>query len=74
MCDGPHRPQASECRSARCGPWSSPIPVSPARRQQLRALEDAIDVDRRAPIIIVDVISIGQQAAQFSDGGERPAM
>jgi hypothetical protein len=33
---------------------------------RLGAFEDAIDVGRRAPIIIDDVISIGQQAAQFS--------
>src|SRR6516225_8637972 len=34
---------------------------------RLRALEDAIGVDRRAPKIIDQVISIGQQAADCSE-------
>ena len=51
---------------------------------RLRALEDAIGIARRAPIIIEQVISVGQQAAEFSedngtdrrqgDGSEQPAM
>src|SRR5262249_49159327 len=46
---------------------------------RLRALEDLIDVGRRAPIIIELVNSVGQQAAEFSelsariDGGEAVA-
>ena len=34
---------------------------------RLRALEDAIDIGRRAPKIIDLVISVGQQAADFSE-------
>src|SRR5262249_55826474 len=33
-----------------------------------RALEDAIGIDRCAPILIDQVISVGQQAAKFSEG------
>ena len=50
---------------------------------RLRALEDAIGIGRRAPKIIDQVISVGQQAAEFSeetdtdrrqgDGSEPPA-
>jgi len=51
---------------------------------RLLALEDAIGIDRRAPKLIEPVISVGQQAAEFSedtegdrrpgDGSEPPAM
>jgi hypothetical protein len=34
---------------------------------RLRALEDAIDIGRRAPKIIGQVISVGQQAAECSE-------
>src|SRR6266516_1233593 len=37
----------------------------------LRALEDAIGIDRRAPKIIGQVNSVGQQAAEFSEETER---
>src|SRR5665811_483744 len=46
---------------------------------RLDALEDAIGIGRRAPKIIGHVISVGQQAAEFSektvriDGGEAVA-
>jgi hypothetical protein len=38
---------------------------------RLLALEDAIDIDCRAPIGIELVNSIGQQAAEFSEGSAR---
>ena len=38
---------------------------------RLRALEDAIGIGRRAPKIIEQVISVGQQAAEFSEETER---
>ena len=38
---------------------------------RLRALEDAIGIRRRAPIIIEEIISVGQQAAEFSEETER---
>ena len=38
---------------------------------RLRALEDAIGIGRRAPKIIEQVISVGQQAADFSEETER---
>ena len=38
---------------------------------RLRALEDAIGIGRRAPKIIEPVISVGQQAAEFSEETER---
>jgi hypothetical protein len=51
---------------------------------RLRALEDAIGIGRCAPVIIERVVSVGQQAAEFSedtegdrrpgDGSEPPAM
>src|SRR5450759_2436216 len=34
---------------------------------RLRTLEDAIGIDRSAPKIIGHVISVGQQAAEFSE-------
>ena len=34
---------------------------------RLRALEDAIGIGRRASIIIDRVVSVGQQAAKFSE-------
>ena len=38
---------------------------------RLLALEDAIDIGRRAPKIIGQVNSVGQQAADFSEETER---
>jgi hypothetical protein len=38
---------------------------------RLGALEDAIALDRRTPIIIEHVISVGQQAAEFTEETER---
>jgi hypothetical protein len=38
---------------------------------RLRALEDAIDVGRRAPMVIRRVISVGEQATDFSELMER---
>ena len=38
---------------------------------RLRALEDAIGIGRRAPKIIEQVNSVGQQAAEFSEETER---
>ena len=38
---------------------------------RLRALEDAIGIGRRAPKIIDQVTSVGQQAAEFSEETER---
>jgi hypothetical protein len=41
---------------------------------RILALEDAIGIGRRAPKIIVPVISVGQQAAEFSERTEcKPA-
>src|SRR6266571_5360832 len=38
---------------------------------RLRAPQDAIDIDRSTPKIIEQVISVGQQAAEFSEETER---
>src|SRR6478609_9010847 len=38
---------------------------------RLRILEDAIGIGRRAPKIIDQVTSVGQQAAEFSEGTDR---